>query len=113
MRRDVPVIPCLVCGVDTLNGICPTHARARQAARRHPGYDDPAYRRARARARGKACVRLCGRRGAILHHVDGNPANNAPSNHEWLCKPCAKVADEQMRVRRDGPRPRGKPSPWK
>ena len=29
-----------------------------------------------------------GNKQLLVHHIDGNPANNAPSNFQTLCRPC-------------------------
>lgn len=109
-----PVKVCRKCEGDVpLGQRCPRCEPDARRARRHPGYDDPAYRRHRRSKQGKPCER-CGRKpGKILHHNDGDPGNNAESNHTWACTECAAVLDRAMRAARRL-RLAGKPrSPWR
>ena len=49
------------------------------------------------RARGRTCEQ-CGDGGRLeLHHVDGDPSNDAPGNLMLLCLDCHHAATEQQR----------------
>jgi hypothetical protein len=41
------------------------------------------------------CTR-CGKKRAERHHKDGNPANNDPSNIDFLCRRCHMEADGRL-----------------
>lgn len=38
----------------------------------------------------------CGKKRAERHHKDGNPANNDPSNIDFLCRRCHMEADGRL-----------------
>lgn len=80
---------------------CPTCKNAQRRARRHPGYDTPAYRAARKLKVGRLCER-CGRATATsVHHLDGDPANNGMRNLLGVCDGCKPIVDAIMRQERD------------
>lgn len=109
---------CIDCGADIPYGKtrCPLHEAEDRRERRHSGYDDPAYRAARARKRGRPCER-CGKHlTTSVHHRDGDPANNTPGNLQGVCDHCKPIVDAAMRTSRATARklrPLRHESPWK
>lgn len=84
----MPVRPCLTCGNLSEQSFCRLHRKAaargstrswrriREAVLRRDGY------RCTAKRNGQRCIE--GSRLEV-HHIDGNPANNALENLETLC----------------------------
>lgn len=104
------------CGTLTvMPGACRDCAREQRAARRHTGYDDPRYRRARKRKVGRPCERCRNASATSVHHIDGDPANNVASNLLGVCDDCKPIVDAAMRAERASCRRARRPntSPWK
>jgi 5-methylcytosine-specific restriction endonuclease McrA len=108
MRR--PKRACIVRGCKnyTFASRCPEHAVVFEAERYARGAtgrrrDTPEWRRLRKRIKSRdrwRCAR-CGARERIgiwldVHHIDGNPNNNALSNLVTLCKTCHRVAQAEL-----------------
>jgi hypothetical protein len=84
---------------------CPSHQREHDRDRHHPGYDDRRYRQAQRKLKLNwiRCAR-CPKRATTPHHRDRNPANNDPSNHEFLCDDCHATEHHPARAGAKGGR---------
>ena len=85
-------------GIPVYRGRCPEHAQWNTLTTRQRGRALMARRRRLIRAAFGRCVR-CGTAGPLeLHHRDGNPGNDEPSNLQPLCPDCHRAAGRQLEL---------------
>lgn len=97
--------PCLDCGTPADGSRCQLCNRRRERTRKRPAYrqayNDPAYKRARLRLRGRPC-HWCGRAGTTVDHLV--PISRGGTNDDDnLVSACAKC--NEARGNRPGPPP--------
>ena len=88
-------------GVPIYRGRCPAHVQWQGLTPRQRGRALIERRDRIMRARGRTCQQ-CGDGGRLeLHHVDGDPSNDAPDNLMLLCLDCHVEAGRVVRGERE------------
>jgi len=85
-------------GIPIYRGRCPVHVQWAGLSPRQRGRALVERRERILRSRGRTCQQCAGPPPLELHHADGDPSNDAPSNLRVLCRDCHAAATERQRT---------------